>query len=54
MAIVIDNPDDAIELIESSLKELTVEGRSLWTPHEIDGVVDNLIELWQMIKAEMN
>jgi hypothetical protein len=54
MAIVLDNPEDAIELIELSLKELTVEGRSLWTPHEIDGVIDNLLELWQILKREMN
>lgn len=54
MAIVIDNPEDVIELIEISLRELTVEGKSLWTPHEIDGVVDNLLELWQIVNREMN
>lgn len=49
MAQVIVDEEDARELIESCLKGLSVEGRTLWTPHDIDPVVDNLLELWRMI-----
>ncbi len=48
MAQVIVDEEEVLGLIEKSLRELSVEGRSLWTPHEIDPVVDNLLELWRI------
>lgn len=44
-----DELEYAIDLVEKSLRELSGEGRSIWTQHDIDPVVNNLLELWRCL-----
>ena len=49
MAETLDKTEDILELVESCINQLSVGGRLIWTPHDIDPVVDNLLELWGML-----
>ena len=46
----LDETDTVIQIIESCLIMLGGD-RSMWTSHEIDPVIDNLLELWQFFNV---